>query len=129
MADAWTTVVVREPEWDDLTRNQHLAKRAYDREVDPGCGLHKSILENPADHQFVFETPTCAICREIERQQRMIADRDNKWLEQFKGKTPPADEYRPADGVHLKMRPATAKEIEDAQELKARELRTRGGHG
>lgn len=72
MADAWTTVVTREPEWDDESRDLVLDLREHDRLIHPGCGNHMSLSMDKDVIRYVGHfKPVCEDCRaiEIERER------------------------------------------------------------
>src|SRR4051794_28334242 len=54
------TIVKREPEWDDATRNRHLALAEYDADVHDLCGLHDSIAMT--DPHWRLKDKVCPVC-------------------------------------------------------------------
>jgi hypothetical protein len=73
MAEAWTTVVTREPEWDDETRDRVLSLAAYEGTMCPdGCGL--TIEESMGPGPFLIDTFVCNATKARERKKREDED-------------------------------------------------------
>lgn len=53
MADAWSTVVTREPEWDDYTRSRVLALAAWEARRCSSCGNYESMVPLKSDLRHV----------------------------------------------------------------------------
>jgi hypothetical protein len=99
-----------EPEWDDATRAQVEALALYEGDCCPGCGLHKSIHENPGAHRLTFGERMCGVCKAKAAYGRAVAHNDELAGKHLQ-KAPPLVP-RPGDGRHIFLRPMTADEIE-----------------
>lgn len=108
MADAWTSVVETEPEWDEHTRTMVEGLDQYEREVH-ACGLHSSILNDPEHNRFLLEENHCDMCAAIARRGRVLAEKDSAWAKA--NPEAAAKEVRPADGRSLVLRPVTPAEL------------------
>lgn len=115
MADAWTSVVETEPEWDETTRTLVEGLDQYDRDVH-ACGLHSSILADPENNKFRLEEDHCEMCASIARRGRVMAEADAAWEKTNPGAEPKVP--RPKDGRSLVLRPMTPAEIEKAEQAK-----------
>ena len=115
MADAWTSVVETEPEWDDNTRGLVEGLALYDLHVHR-CGLHSSILEDPETYRFTFEVDDCAVCAAMAAKHRVLADEDAAWLKAHPEAKP--KDRRPADGRSVRLRPMTPNESDKADQAK-----------
>jgi hypothetical protein len=70
MAQAWTTVVTREPEWDDDSRDRVLSLAAHDGEMCPdGCGL--PVHESTGPGPFLIDKYVCNATKARERKKRL----------------------------------------------------------
>jgi hypothetical protein len=73
-----TTVVTREPMWNDDDRSRALALDEYDRAKCPcGCGQTIEEASDPT-RAFVIEDYTCHAGRALKRHERAVADRAEK---------------------------------------------------
>ncbi|MCM0622721.1 hypothetical protein [Nocardioides bruguierae] len=103
-----TTVVTREPEWDDDERRRLLALAAYHEQT---CdrGHHPDVAGDP--HLFwTFEDSRCPLCAEIDKWQRIQHDRDAKAIRQL-GDEPSPFIPRPDDGRSTYLRRMTPDEV------------------
>jgi|GEM_PF-6363218 len=67
MADAWTTVVTREPEWDDESRDLVLDLREHDQMIHHGCGNHMSVsMDSNLSRVVNHHRLVCQDCRAID---------------------------------------------------------------
>lgn len=115
MGEAWSTVVTRESEWDDRTRSQVEGLRRYDDECCPGCGMHKSILDDFGNHHFVYDEQWCPACASQSRYGRVVADRDDKATPKDQNGQPAWETPRtprPDDGRHTYLRRMSPEEVE-----------------
>lgn len=72
-ADAFYTVVTREPEWDDDSRGRALRLAEYEAGLCPcGCGLPADVARSKVP--MVVDTFTCYASRALDAQKR--ADQD-----------------------------------------------------
>lgn len=110
MADAWATVVEREPEWDDATRTRVEALDWHDNECCSGCGTHESILKDPENNKFDLVEKVCPICASLATYHRIVAERDDKISKGF-GQDPPPEVARPEDGRSIHLRKLTPQEV------------------
>lgn len=115
-----------EAEWDDETRGLVEGLDQYESDLCPGCGMHKSIIDDFGNHHFTFEERFCPACAAQSSYGRVLADRDEKATPKdghgnatWKS---PRDE-RPDDGRHVYVRELSAAEV---QERKQREEARRG---
>jgi hypothetical protein len=99
------TVVTREPEWNDTARAFALALAEHDRGVCPGCGIHKSILDDPA-YQFEVKDEVCRVCRQRDVHDRISHERNAAVVARFKDGPPPSV-VLPADGRHAYIQSKT----------------------
>lgn len=104
-----------DPEWDDDSRQQTLALRAYERSV-CGCGFPKSWTRDKSRH-FTFEDDKCPVCAAAERYSRVQHDADEKHRKTL-GEHPPANRDDPGDGRRTFIRLMSADEIEHHQQQK-----------
>lgn len=117
MAQAWTVVVTTEAEWDARTAGQVEALAQHDEDCCPGCGLHRSVLDDPDRNRFEFDESTCEVCAAQALKQRLLAEVDEDWERQHKDAKP--RQRRPSDGRHVRLRQLSP------LELLAREARGR----
>lgn len=89
MADAWSTVVTKEPEYDDFTRSQVLAMLAWESYCCPKCGNYDSMrpagkagptVDGPHGETFEVQLHRCDSCglEEMVRRQWHEAHKDDK---------------------------------------------------
>lgn len=104
------TVVEREPEWTPTRRARVKALERYDADSCSGCGLHKSILENPEENVFVFEDHYCDMCR-AEAVHGRVKEAEHQEADKRLGDNPPPRAIRAKDGWHTTRRRATPDEI------------------
>lgn len=88
-----------EPEWDDTEREKALAYADWQASVGP-CGHHHG---ETADEDKIYQAGefTCPVCAELERDRRVMAERDEAWLKAKNygdGNPPPAGMALPSDG-------------------------------
>lgn len=108
MADAWAVEVTREPEWDSHYAGLVQGLAEYDQDVHDGCGLHRSVVEDPHFH-YTFETDTCRVCAARAVYERQLAERDETWDEKHPKARPEVP--RPSDGESIHIRPLTPAEV------------------
>lgn len=104
-----------EPEYDELTRRQIEGLERHDAECCPGCGLHKSILDDFDNRHYTFEQRECPACAAQARYARVVVDQDDKATPKDKNGSPAWDSPRtprPDDGRHLHVRELTPAEVE-----------------
>lgn len=70
------TIVSRESEWDDAQRERMQALVEYERGVHATCGLHDSIAKT--DPYIALEDDVCPLCRAIELELRVRANREHE---------------------------------------------------
>lgn len=95
-ADAWTTVVEREPEWLESDWRGLEALLEYRSKVCPGCGIHESQLT--PEHRFTFEDKHCNACKASAQWGRALAAHDEIEAERLQSASPLT--ARDADGRH-----------------------------
>lgn len=95
--------MTREAEWDDHTREQHLALLRYEQECCPGCGIHQSILDDPKHNVFTFEDRRCAVCAASDLYGRVTRARHEAADKDLAARQPHA-----ADGHHTLLRRVAA---------------------
>lgn len=108
-----------EPEWDDDTRGLVEGLARYDADCCPGCGMHKSILDDFENHHFTFEERFCPACIDQATYGRVLAERDEEATPKDKQGAPAWDgprARRPDDGRHVFVRQLTAAEVEERQQ-------------
>lgn len=108
-----------EPEWDAQSQQVAEGLSRYDDECCQGCGLHKSILDDPEHNAFTFEERICKVCAGQEVYGRTVAERDEKARQAAKDRHP--HDPRPSDGRHIIMRRLSEEEI-----ARVRDRRRRG---
>lgn len=72
-ADAYTTVVTRESEWDDQTRDRVLDHAAYKAGI-CGCGCGLPVAQAHAGKPMDVHTFTCDAGRALAQKRRMDAE-------------------------------------------------------
>lgn len=88
MADAWSTVIEREPEYDDFTRSEILALMAWESNVCPKCGNYDSMRPagkasqhaiGPNGETFEVQFHRCSACglEELVRREFNDAHKDD----------------------------------------------------
>lgn len=112
------TVVTREPEWDDTSRDELLALARYELEVH-SCGYHSSLTHDPAN-VFMPTEDTCPVCKGRDAFARIQHDADQK-AEKAAGDDP--RKSRPGDGrtTYMRLLPP-----DEAEAVKQRRAVTRG---
>ena len=110
MADAWTTVVTREPEYDADSRARVLALMAWESNRCPKCHNYDSIEPVPTAEQGVVTWPNgrafrihqyrCQACGALEIFQR-------HWTAEHEKDKPFPGQAMPIDGLMTVVRPAT----------------------
>lgn len=101
------TVVVRDPEFDDLDREELLAYLEYQRGVCE-CGFHESLTADKGN-VFTFDARTCPVCKGSAQYGRRLAAEDREVEERLKDQ-PPATP-RPSDGRRLGIRLMSPMEV------------------
>lgn len=112
MADAWSTTVTREPEFDDYTRSRVMALLAWEAGRCPKCGNYDTLVELRRDNRYVnwpqhggrrFEVTAwrCTACGAAD-----IVERDFT-TKHAKDKPPAAGVFAPGDGRMYSARPIT----------------------
>lgn len=86
------TIITREPEWDDRTRNRHLANAEFRAAVHAGCGLHDSIASD--DPYFTIEDSKCPVCAAIDAQMRSRAAQEHEREKDLSASAPHAADGR-----------------------------------
>lgn len=87
MADAWSTVIEREPEWDEYTQSRVLAYIAYQSRCCPSCGNYQSMVPagedkrtvaGPDGQVFKVQMQRCVACglEELVRREWHAAHKD-----------------------------------------------------
>ena len=107
-ADAVTTRVTRDPEWDDRERAKMLGLLRY-REGVHRCGIHRDVVNDPNVHLTVYHE-VCEHCRQVDLFNRMQEETDRDEMHKRWGKNPPASAPHPADGRDLYVREKTLQE-------------------
>lgn len=96
----------------------------YDRGCCPGCGVHRSIRDNPEEHVFGIDENDCAICAYVERHARRASVRDHDWEQRnpapeskapLKQQLAHASTKRPRDGRHVYLQHMTPEQAELAK--------------
>lgn len=112
MADAWSTVVTREPEYDEHTRAQLTALQLWDAQCCPVCGNHGSLVPQgstdrtaraPDGTRFEVLMYRCVACGIKDLASRL-------WREDHKEDQPTAEGALAADGLTFIVRTHTQEE-------------------
>lgn len=91
-------------EWDENQRALAEGLAQHGREVHrDGCGLHPAILAEPDIYRLTYAEDECPACASREVYKRVLAERDQKWLEQHKHL--PVRVKRPSDGRRIRLVP------------------------
>lgn len=107
MAEAWSTVVTREPEWDDFSRERVEALMALDHRTCPSCQNYMTLdpqgptswtVTAPDGRKFVIEALRCVTCGLEEMARR-------QWGDQHKDDKPNASGALASDGLMLVAQP------------------------
>lgn len=86
---------------------------AHDAECCPGCGLHKSLFDDPEANQFAIDDRTCPVCAGLARHARKANATEDAWRHANPQPAPEAPlaahlkaagMERPGDGVHTYLR-------------------------
>lgn len=102
MAEAWTVEVTREPEWDDISRNEAEALYLYPGTLSPtGCG--HTLTEAQDQRPWNVKTFVCGACR-----QSAIADRH--YADEHEDAKPNPDGSLPTDGFAVWVEPPDTEE-------------------
>lgn len=115
MADAWSSVVETEPEWDDTTRGLVEGLALYHEHVHR-CGFHQSILDDPETYRFTFATDECEMCAAFDVKRRVMAEEEAAWAKAHEGASP--KDRRPGDGRTVVLRSLTPEEFAEAEAKK-----------
>lgn len=110
MADAWSTVVEREPEYDDYTRSRVMALLAWEAGRCPKCRSYDSLVPLPKELRHVtweehngrkveVAQVLCVVCGAADLVQRM-------WSERHAKDKPIPGQAAPADGRQFVAYPA-----------------------
>lgn len=94
MADG-VTLVKREPEWDDDSREDMIALAEYEAGI-CNCGIHRSLTHDKANF-FSFVDDVCPVCRGAAQYGRMQAAKDEVAVKAL-GEKPQPTAPRPDDG-------------------------------
>jgi hypothetical protein len=92
------TIITREPEWDDRTRDRHLALAEYHAGIHMGCGLHESIASD--DPYFALEDTTCPVCAAIDLQMRVRGKQEHEREQEQSESAPRASDGR---STHVRL--------------------------
>lgn len=104
------TVTTREPEWDDVARDQLLALAHYEADV-CDCGIHSSQSHDKAN-VYTFQTDVCPVCAGVDVYGRVQHADDDLLLDREYGEAgPPAKAPLPADGRRTYLRRASEDEV------------------
>lgn len=114
MADAWSTVVTREAEWDDYARSQVMALATWEAGRCSSCGNYDCLVPLKADlrhvtwgqhdgRKFAVEQYRCLACGAAD-----IIKRD--WLARHEKDEPKPGQFAAADGRQFRARPLTEEE-------------------
>ena len=107
MADAWSVVVTREPEWDDYTRGEALADLEVDLARCSECGVEGAVVAVPAatrhwtwgdGRKFEVTSYRCLSCAALDTVKRDATAEAEKH-KAVRGV------YAPLDGLRLVVRP------------------------
>lgn len=107
MSQAWSTIVTREPEWDDLTRSRALSLVAYDSKCCPSCATYDSMVPIkdsarevtwPDGSVYTVKQLRCQACGASETVRR-------DFVEQHKDHKPVPYTASPADGLKFIIEP------------------------
>ena len=109
-------MVKREPAWTDDDRTQMLALARYEAHVCSGCGFHKSLANDPANH-FMPEDEFCLLCQQLAPWQR-VRDADDDAAEKALGENPSPSAKRPTDGRTTFLRMLSPDEVAKRQSAK-----------
>jgi len=113
-----------EPEWDADSRALAESVAEYDRGCCPGCGVHRSLRDNPDEHLYKINENDCQICAGVERHARRVSARDHDWEQRNPApdsKAPltqqiaHAGKKRPRDGRHVYLQHMTPEQAELAK--------------
>jgi hypothetical protein len=107
MADAWSTVVTREPEWDDYGRAEIYALIAYESGQCPRCGNYDVLVPQPKATDRTAEAPDgrqfdAAAYRCVSCALKDLAER--VWRQSNQGAGEPNGPH-PSDGLMFVARP------------------------
>lgn len=108
----------REPEWDDEQRESMLGLLLYERGVCQGCGFHRDVASNKANH-FTFEDHYCPVCKGAAQWGRVQGAQD-KQQEDRLGERPNPMTVRPGDGRTTTIRRLSPLEIENRPQRSAK---------
>lgn len=114
MADAWSTVVEREPEWDERARGEALALIADERTTCHACGLVMADITSELrtearnvawgdGRKFEVRVYRCLGC-----MARTLVERD--FTKQHEDHKPQPRVYSPTDGVRFRVQQISQKE-------------------
>lgn len=107
MADAWSTVVTREPEYDDFSRSQIFALMAWESRICPSCrnfdtlvpaGKDERTAITPDGRVFEVQMHRCLACGVEELVRR-------EWREVHKDDRPSDTGALASDGLLFIARP------------------------
>lgn len=102
-----SVTVRREPEWDDVSREEMLALTEYEAGI-CSCGFHESLTRDKSN-VFSFELDHCPVCAGGERYGRLQEKEDAEEVDKL-GESPAPTAPRPSDGrrVLMRMKPAAS---------------------
>jgi len=104
------TIVTRETEWDDLERAKFEGLSIYESRLCE-CGLHESVAQSDPDMEI--ELPICPVCAGLQKQLRILGDKDDRALKAL-GENPPSSAALPSDGRRIYLRPKVSSDDSDA---------------
>lgn len=96
-----TTVVTREPEWDDVERRKMLALVEYESTICK-CGYPEQIADEDPDLEMQFRV--CPVCAGVAKALRMKHTEDREETKRL-GEEPPPDADLPDDGRYPRLVP------------------------
>lgn len=96
-----STVVTREPEWDDRQRDKMLALTRYRESICPDCGYPK-VFHDPR-YRFSIDVDVCPVKAALDKFGRIQGEADEQVRKQGGDKRPAATPD-PADGRRTLVR-------------------------
>lgn len=113
MADAWTVVVTRDPEWDDTWRSKVEGIGQFDEDCCTGCGLHTSVTDDLDRHKLMYDDRVCPVCAARDLKNRILEAGDERFAEKHPDIA--ASKPQPADGRQVFLRQMTDAEVAKQQ--------------
>lgn len=109
MADAWSTIVTREPEYDDITRSRVLALAAWESKRCPKCHNYGSVVSLPTTDAGLVTWPDGSAFRIHQYKCQAcgaLAIFERHWAAEHENDKPFPGEAMPIDGLMSVARPA-----------------------